>query len=164
MRRPYRIFISSPVDEYETYREEILRCAKLFRLTGSFEFFFYEEHENKTMPGKTIAEAIYENSGDLYDAMFVSFRNRVGEGTVEELKFFNETIATNNPNAELWWCKAYCSKKKDGTVDFQKSLHNSHAIELPIFDGELLLRRPSQLVDRLHAHLMRKIAEWLRDN
>ena len=159
MGGPFKIFISSPVRRYRLYREEILRCANQLRETRKFEFFFYEEHMNETEVGKSISQVIFENSGIIYDAMFVSFKERVGVGTKDELKFFNEVIKIHNPEAKLWWCQAYHKSEPKDISEFKTELAKSHGIEFPIFNGIMLLRNEKQLTDRFAAFLLRFLRE-----
>lgn len=162
MNKKYRIFISSPIWKFENFRQAILDSAKLLRETGRFELFFYEEHCHKAVEGKTITEVICDNSGQTYDAMFVAFQNRVGQGTLDELSYFENTIKSMNASADLWWCQVFCGDLEDETTDFRHRLVNHHGTELPIFDGQLVVERPSQLADRFAAHAMRLIGEWLK--
>jgi predicted methyltransferase len=159
MTNPLRIFISSPVRGYKPFRAEILRCANQFRQSGKFDFFFYEEHKNQTEDGKTISQVIFENSGITYDAMFVSFKDRIGDGTQDELRFFKETIRKNNPNSKLWWCQAHCRRESKDVEKFKGELASLHGLELPLFNGILLLENEKQLADRFAAFLM----QFLRD-
>lgn len=159
MPTPFRIFISSPVRGYELFREEILRCANQLRESGKFEFFFYEEHANETEDDKSISQVIFEKSGILFDAMFVSFAGRIGPGTWDELRFFNDVIKNRKPDAKLWWCQAFCPPEPAEVSAFKNELALSHGIELPMFNGTMLLRNEKQLTDRFAAHLMR----FLRD-
>ena len=92
MRAKFRIFISTPIRDFETYRQKIRKCTDHFTETNLFEFFYYEDYQHRAESGKTISQVICEKSGISFDAMFVAFRENVGAGTIEEVNFFETDI------------------------------------------------------------------------
>jgi len=153
---PFRVFVSSPVTGIELFRYEIMSAARHAERSGKFEFFFFEQHENARVDGKTICESIFEQSGQHFDAFFVFFQNRVGQGTVEELDHFEQSIRPGNPNCRLWWSQIYCEQHPQDVSAFLGRLHEYNT-GLQCVAGEELNNAPSVLKGRFTAKLFETI-------
>lgn len=149
---PFRIFVSSPVDGIEDFREEIKKIALAYETSKKFQFFFYEDFENELLPGMTICQSIFTSSGERFDALLIFFKDRVGPGTIEELDYFEQVIIPKYPHCKIWWSKIYCGGLPPDTRDFVNRL-GKYNTSLPIVGGDLKIERPSQLVGRLVAKI-----------
>lgn len=140
----FKIFISSPVDGIEEYREEIIRQTRDVVGNEIFEFFFYELQQIDILPNKTITESIFEKSGKDFDALFVFFKDRVGSGTIEELDYFENVIISSNENCQIWWTQIDCDHSPNDVQAFKARLLG-HNLGLPKIGGHLRIASPSML-------------------
>jgi hypothetical protein len=150
--QPFRVFVSSPVTGIELFRTEIMSAARYAKSGGQFEFYFFEEHENVRVEGKTICESIFEVSGIHFDAFFIFFRDRVGNGTREELDFLENTILKLNPGCQVWWTQIYCEQCPQDVEDFIGRLQNYNT-GLRVVAGEEMINSPRELKGRFTAKL-----------
>jgi hypothetical protein len=161
--RPFRVFVSSPVDGIEKFRIEVMKVARAAENGGKFKFFFYEYFENARIPGKTVCESIFESSGEQFDALFIFFKDRVGAGTIEELDYFETKIIPKNPDCKVWWSQIHSDQKSEDVTQFVGRLLN-YSTGLPIVPGDEIIKRPSQLTGRLIAKLLSLDEEMLRQS
>lgn len=154
---PFRIFVCSPVDELEIYRAAVSDTAQAAESTGKFKFFFYENFENQVNNGKSVSQSIIENSGCEFDAILIFFRNRIGDGTLDELSYFEKEIFPKNKACQLWWSKIYCETCEPRVADLVKHLTNTYNTGLPALEGKLLNDSPEILTGRLTAKLIQAV-------
>lgn len=123
---PFRIFIASPVYQFDDYRKELIAAAREAEDDGMFEFCFFEkDHHNppNMQPGMSITESIFSHFGEHYDAFFLSFKDRVGSGTRAEFDHCISSLRVVNPNCELWWRQVNCNAHDVATNDLLTELH-----------------------------------------
>jgi hypothetical protein len=123
---PFRIFIASPVYQFEDFRRELIASAREAEDDGMFEFCFFEkDHHNPVpmLPGITITDSIFAHFGGTYDAFFLSFRDRVGPGTRAEFDHCMTSLRVTNPSCELWWRQVDCNVHDASTTDLLTELH-----------------------------------------
>lgn len=150
---PFRIFVSSPVDGIKDFRDAVIETSAFARRKGRFEFFFFEEHDNVRIPGKTICESIFVTSGLTFDALFVFFKDRIGNGTKEELDFFETTVIPANPRCDVWWSQIDCDCYPQDVGDFIARLQ-AYNTGLPTAQGLPKNCTPANLTNRLAAKLL----------
>lgn len=153
---PFRIFLSSPVDGFDNFRNEIISATRYAECSGKFDFCYFERSENPRLPGRTICQSIFEATGTHFDAFFVFFRDRVGSGTREEFDFFEQVILVQNPNCQLWWTKVHSEQNLEGMTDFLGLLHKYNT-GLAAVPGEERISSEAVLKGRFVAKLFRAV-------
>ena len=155
---PFRIFVSSPVDGIAEYRAEIIRAARCAVSGGTFEFFFYEQQDIECLPGQTVSEAVFAASGNNFDALFVFFKDYIGDGTLDEFDFFKNTVIKLNPRCEIWWSQIFCQNEPQNVRDFKAQLlgisaDSTGSLGLPIVAGGEINDEPWKLAGRFTSKL-----------
>ena len=151
---PFRVFISSSMRGFEEYRAAMLDAAEELSRNGTFEIFLYEEHSHQAVPGKTICEAIFETSGERFDALFVFFRERVGQGVLDELDYFEKNIIPKNPECEVWWSRIECEECEPAVDRLMERLMTTYGGELPLVKTAPRNVSPHTLKGRFTAKLI----------
>lgn len=151
--QPFRVFVSSPVYGIERFRYAVLDAARAARGSGRFEFFFFEEKENCVTPGMTICESIFKANGHNFDALFIFFKDRVGQGTIDELEYFQNVIYPMNPSCEIWWTQIYSNSGHSSEVTTILEKLNQFNTGIPIIPGRELISTPHDLALRFTAKL-----------
>ncbi len=121
---PYRVFISSPVYGIPEFRSEVIGSLQDAAASGIFEFFYFEGHEIEIQPDKTICESIFAHCGDDFDAVYLFFRDRVGQGTRDEFDYYRNVLRKRNPNCQLWWTKINCGDHDLMTAQLLEDIHD----------------------------------------
>ena len=125
-----------------------MQAAEWAETSNRFEFFFYEKFENERLDGQTVCESIFKSSGLQFDALFVFFKERVGQGTIEELDYFESTIIPQNPRCKIWWTSIHCDERS-GEANALVDRLLKYNTGLPIVGRELKIETPIQLAGRL---------------
>jgi hypothetical protein len=154
---PFRIFVSSPVYGIEDYRYAVMSAARAASTSRKFEFFFYENSENHTIPGRTVCESIFAATELSFDAVFFFFKDRVGKGTWEELEFFETNILPGNPMCQIWWTQIFCDESPADVLSFIQRLLKYNT-GLAAVAGEEKIDRPEHLKGRFTAKLFSTIS------
>jgi hypothetical protein len=113
---PLKVFVSSPVYGIEDYRTQALRLAQVMNPRGRYDVFLFENHIIKMDRTKTISQNILALFGARCDAFIVFFKDRIGNGTREEIEHFKSFFSVENPKCKLWWVQI-----SGGTHDQQVS-------------------------------------------
>lgn len=146
---PFNVFLSSPVYGIKDYRETVVRTAMTMerRMDSKIKFHFYENYEIHRSDDKTICESIFETIGVKFDAFYIFFRERVGQGTIDELDYFENHLRAENPACELWWSEISCSPDKEPDADVVTMLSrlNRHNLGLQSATGETIIKSKEDL-------------------
>ena len=153
---PFRVFVSSPVIGIEDFRIAIQSAARHAKSSGKIEFFFYEEHEITRIPGKTVCESIFAVAGHAFDAIFIFFKDRVGQGTQDELQYFEQIIIPGNEDCQIWWSQIYCENCSSEVTDLVMRLLTKNT-GLRVIAGEEKIDSPDRLKGRFTAKLFEVI-------
>ena len=121
---PFKVFISSPVYGIPEYRSEIIGSLQDAAASGIFEFFYYEAHEIEILQDRTICESIFAHCGDEFDAVYLFFKDRVGQGTRDEFNYFQNVLKQRNPNCQLWWTQISCAQHDQMTNELLQDIHS----------------------------------------
>lgn len=124
--RPFRVFIASPINNFKDFRQELIATARENEDDSRFELCFFEkDHRNppKMLPEMSITQSIFAHFGPHYDAVFLAFKDRVGDGTRAEFEHFRNTLKVANPNCELWWRQVDCDSHDCATEELLSELH-----------------------------------------
>jgi hypothetical protein len=155
-RRPFKVFVSSPVDGIVDFRQAVSQAAAVLNSDDIFfpryHVFLYEEHENRMKPGMTISQSIASTFGDHCDAFIVFFRDRIGNGTLEEFTIFESHFRLINPACRLWWSQINCENTPDDVHVFRRRLLN-HATEMKAVRSQFLIETPDHLKERIIVRL-----------
>lgn len=150
----YKVFVSSPVNGLEAYREAIGKASIFGRDTETFEFFLFEHHENHRLPNKTVCESIFETSGIEFDAFLILFRERLGPGTIEELDAFEALMRPKNPNIDVWWSQIVCDHHDDDVEALLARLNQEWNTGMPCRRGQECLDHPKKLKARVICQML----------
>lgn len=77
----------------------------------------------RMQPGMSITESIFAHFGPHYDAVFLTFNDRVGPGTRAEYDHCRNTLKVENPNCEIWWRQVNGAEHDCATSDLLTELH-----------------------------------------
>ena len=152
---PYRIFISSPVEEIASYREQVIRTAEIAASDGVFEFYYFEKMANVPEPGESICDSIIRHAGCEFDALFLFFKDRVGVGTLAEFEYFHKKRKIN-PQIAIWWSQIHCEVASEEVKRIIGRLHEYGTGLPPGLPGEVLIDAPHKLSDRFTRKLIEK--------
>lgn len=127
--------------------------------SGKLEFFFYEYRENQIIDGKTVCESIFAEAGENFDAIFIFFKDRVGPGTHEELRYFENIIIPQNNDCQVWWSQIHCDRYPEDVTEFVKHLTTKYNTGLQAIPGKGLNNSPKNLKGRLISKLLKVVSE-----
>lgn len=150
---PLKIFVSSPIDGIEDYRKQAFRVAHMMNKTGRYDVFLFENHMIEMDASKTISQNILALFGGRCDAFIVFFKDRIGNGTIEEIEHFKNRISADNPQCKLWWSQIsgglFNQQVTDVIGDLYKIGIQMPAIYSPVMDtpDELFCRMTTVLSD-----------------
>lgn len=153
---PFRVFLSSPVDGFVDFRNQIISATRYAECSGKFEFCYFEKSENPRLPGKTICQSIFEATGTHFDAFFIFFGDRVGSGTREEFEYFEQVLLLQNPECQLWWTKVHTEQSLESVTELLGQLHKYNT-GLAAVPGEELISSEAILKGRFVAKLFRAV-------
>lgn len=109
----------------------------------------YEQHENEKIPGKTVVESILETSGIRFDAFMIIFKDKLGNGTLEELEAYKNLMLPENPDIEVWWSQIVCPEHDQEVDELLEWLNQTQRTEMPCLAGEECLDTPEKLRTRV---------------
>jgi hypothetical protein len=138
------VFVSSPVAGLTEFRQAVGQASRFGTESGKFEFFFFEHHENVRLEGMTVCQSIFETSGTQFDVFLMFFRDRLGDGTLEEFDAFERIFKAANPACKVWWAQIACEAHSDEVDAMLARLHDYKTI-LPCLPGEEHLDTPLKL-------------------
>ncbi|MCR9061961.1 MAG: DUF4062 domain-containing protein [Rhodobacteraceae bacterium] len=134
MARHEAVFVSSPVDDLENFRESVRKSLLSLsaRFSGrAFLFYMYELHFADRMrgPHQNYAEMIVQHCDDGWEetpcTLFILFfSHRIGNGTRREFELFKERFRREEQPVRLWWKKLDTGDDDDPEVaDFMEELY-----------------------------------------
>ena len=151
----FRVFVSSSVDGIVEYRDAIYSHAMAANGGGRFDIFCYENHDIPTVPGKTIVENIFDVAGHDFDAFFIFFKDKLGNGTRDEFAYFRDVLRPENPDIQLWWTQIHCERNEDCVRDLLAELNQPPGhLGMPTFGGPRNITEPMHLATRFFRTLL----------
>jgi hypothetical protein len=155
---PFKVFVSSPVYEIEDFRRAVAQAADVTNaghiFNPRFHVFLYEQHDNQMDPALSPSENIVRTFGEHCDAFIVFFRDRVGNGTLEEFEIFRTRFRVQNPNCQLWWAQIRVNPVPPPVQDFCGRLIQEGGREMPAIRDQLTVESPDHLKERVISRLM----------
>lgn len=127
---PLKVFVSSPTYGIEEYRKQAFRLAQVMNKGGKFDVFLFEDHAIKMDASKSISQNILGVFGQRCDAFIVFFKDRIGNGTLEEIDHFKARFSVDNPDCKLWWSQISGGPQNQDVLDLIGDLY-SIGIEMP---------------------------------
>lgn len=134
---PLKVFVSSPVYGIEDYRTQAFRVAQVMNRSGRYDVFLFESHAIKMDSSKTISQNILALFGARCDAFIVFFKDRVGNGTLEEIEHFKNAFSVENPKCKLWWAQVSGGEHDQQVSDLIEDLYKI-GIQMPAAHSAVL--------------------------
>ena len=118
-----------------------------------FHVFLYEQHETNMGPARSVGANIARTFGTHCDAYLTFFKDRVGQGTLDEFEIFEKKFRVHNLACKLWWARIHSEDPFAPVKDFVGRLY-SHSTEMKSVGPRLRIESPEDLKARVVLRLM----------